>query len=90
MTVQVLIPLTMEYAYLRVGMFLTTNRLVGLVVKAFASRAEDPRLESRLRRDFAQSSHTNYFKLGTPVAILPAAWSYRISAGTGRPGVSIL
>ena len=29
------------------------NRLVGLVVKAFASRAEDPGLESRLRRDFS-------------------------------------
>ena len=26
--------------------------LVGLVVKASASRAEDPRFESRLRRDF--------------------------------------
>ena len=28
------------------------NRLVGLVVKASASRAGDPGLESRLRRDF--------------------------------------
>ena len=28
------------------------HRLVGLVVKASASRAEDPRFESRLRRDF--------------------------------------
>ena len=28
------------------------NRLVGLVVKASASRAEDPGFESRLRRDF--------------------------------------
>ena len=28
------------------------NLLVGLVVKASASRAEDPGLESRLRRDF--------------------------------------
>ena len=27
-------------------------RLVGLVVKATASRAEDPGFESRLRRDF--------------------------------------
>ena len=27
-------------------------RLVGLVVKASASRAEDPGFESRLRRDF--------------------------------------
>ena len=28
------------------------DRLVGLVVKASASRAEDPEFESRLRRDF--------------------------------------
>ena len=28
------------------------DRLVGLVVKAYASRAEDPGYESRLRRDF--------------------------------------
>ena len=30
----------------------TTHRLTGLVVKASASRAEDPGFESRLRRDF--------------------------------------
>ena len=30
-----------------------TYRLVGLVVKASASRAEDPGYESRLRRDFS-------------------------------------
>ena len=29
-----------------------THRLVGLVVKASATRAEDPGFESRLRRDF--------------------------------------
>ena len=29
------------------------DRLVGLVGKASASRAEDPRFESRLRRDFS-------------------------------------
>ena len=29
------------------------NRLDGLVVKASASRAEDPGFESRLRRDFS-------------------------------------
>ena len=32
--------------------FWTIHRLVGLVVKASASRAEDPGFESRLRRDF--------------------------------------
>ena len=34
------------------GASCTTYRLVGLVVKASASRAEDPGFESRLRRDF--------------------------------------
>ena len=46
--------------------------------------------ESRLRRDFSGLSHTSDFKIGTPVATLPGAWRYRVSAGTGRPGVSIL
>ena len=69
---------------------LPTCRLVGLVVKASASRAEDPGFESRLRGDFSGSSHTSDFKIGTPVVTLPGAWRYRVSAGTGRPGVSIL
>ena len=33
------------------GLTLNFHHLVGLVVKAFASRAEDPGFESRLRRD---------------------------------------
>ena len=66
------------------------NRLVGLVVKASASRAEDPEFESRLSRDFSGSSHTSDFKIGTPEATLPGAWRYMVSAGTGWPGVSIL
>ena len=65
-------------------------RLVGLVVKASASGAEDPGFESRLRRDFSGSSHTSDSKIGTPVATLPGAWRYRVSTVTGRPGVSIL
>ena len=36
------------------------------------------------------SSHTNDLKIGTPVVTLPGAWRYRVSTGTGRPGVSIL
>ena len=67
-----------------------SHRLVGLVVKASASRAEGPGFESCLRRDFFESSHTSDSKIGTPVATLPGAWRYRVSAGTGRPGVSIL
>ena len=68
----------------------TFHRLVGLVVKASASRVEDPGFESRLRQNFSGSSHTSDLKIGTPVATLPGAWRYRVSAGTGWPGVSIL
>ena len=39
---------------------------------------------------FPGSSHTSDLKLGTPVATLPGAWGYRVSAGTGWPRVSIL
>ena len=39
---------------------------------------------------FSGSSHTSDLQTGTPVATLPGAWRYRVSAGTGRPGVSIL
>ena len=52
--------------------------------------AEDSGFESRLRRDFSGSSHTGDSKIGAPVATLPGAWRYRVSAGTGWPGVSIL
>ena len=65
-------------------------RLVGQMVKVFASGAEDPGFEFRLRRDFSGSSHTSDLKIGTPVATLPNAWQYRVSTGTGWPGVSIL
>ena len=59
------------------------------MAKAFASRAADPRFDSRLRRgDFFGSSHTNDLKIGTPVATLPGAWHYMVSTGTGWPGVS--
>ena len=42
--------------------------------------------------DFFGSSNTSHLKelIGTSVATLPGAWRYRLSAGTGRPGVSIL
>ena len=62
------------------------HRLVGLVVKASASRAEDPLAPGI----FSGSSHTSDLNIGTPVATLPGAWRYRVSAGTGWPGVSIL
>ena len=66
------------------------DRLVGLVVKLSASWAEDPGFESCLRQDFSGSNHTSDLKNGTPVATLPGAWRYRVSAGTGWPGVGIL
>ena len=66
------------------------NRLGGLLVKASASGAEDPGFESRLRQDFSGSSHTSDLKIGTPVTTLPGAWHYRVSTGTGWPGVSTL
>ena len=41
------------------------------MVKASASRAEDPGFDSRLhRREFSRSSHTIDLKIGTPVATL--------------------
>ena len=40
--------------------------LIGLVVKASASRAEDPGFESCWRRDFSRSSHTSDLNIGTP------------------------
>ena len=74
----------------RRGRYQARHRLVGLVVKASASGAEDPGFESRLREIFPGPSHTSDFKIGTPVATLPGAWRYRVSAWTGRPCVSIL
>ena len=41
-------------------------------------------------RIFSGSSHTSDLKIGTPVATLPGALRCRVSAGSGRHGVSIL
>ena len=60
------------------------------MVKASAPRAEDHGFESRLRRDFFGVESYSDLKIGTPVATQPGAWCYRVIAGTGRPGVSIL
>ena len=87
-----------EHVYVRACMCMVSvcasgrprHRLGGLVVKASASGAEDPGFKSRLRRDFSGSSHTSDLKIGTPATTLPGAWHYRVSAGTGRLGVSIL
>ena len=73
------------------GARLECGHLVGQVVKASASWAEDPEFDSRLRHgDFSGPSHTSDLKIGTQVATLPCAWRYRVSSGTGWPGVSIM
>ena len=60
------------------------------MLKASASRAEIPGSNPVCNRIFPGSSHTSDLQIGTPVATLPGAWHYRISAGTGWPGVNIL
>ena len=66
-------------------------RLNGPVVKTSASRAEDPGFESRLCWDILPGRVIPVtYKIRTPVAALPGAWRYSVSAGTGWPGVSIL
>ena len=62
------------------------------MVKASASTAASAGFDSRLRRGdfFSGSSHTSDLKTGTPAATLPGARRYRVSAGTGWPGVGIL
>ena len=61
------------------------NLLVGLVVKASASRAEDPGFESRLRRDFFGVESYQWLKNWHSSGTLPGAWRYRVSTGTDWP-----
>ena len=63
------------------------DRLVGLVDKAPASRGSNPAYDGIFPGQVIPCSN---FKIGTQVATLPGACRYRVSAGTGRPGVSIL
>ena len=67
-----------------------TNRLVGLVVRHPPQERKIPGSNPACDGIYPGSSHTSDFKTGTPVATLPGAWHYRVSAGTGRPGASIL
>ena len=65
---------------------LCLNRLVGLVVKASASRAEDPGFDSRfLHGDCSGSTHTSDLKSCPPVATPTDVWRYMVSAETGWP-----
>ena len=70
--------------------FSTWYRLGGLVVRRPPRERKTPGSNPACGGIFSGSSHTSDFKICTPVATLPGAWHYRISAGTGRPGVSIL
>ena len=59
------------------------------MVKASTSRAADPGFVSRLLRNVGGSSYTNDLQIGNPVATLPGARHYRVSAGTGWPRLSV-
>ena len=66
------------------------DRLVDLVVRRPPREWKIPGSNPACSRIFSGSSHTSDSKIGTPVATLPGAWRYRVSAETGWPGVSIL
>ena len=66
------------------------HRLFGLVVRRPPRERKVPGSNPTWARIFSGSSHTSDLKMGTPVATLPGAWRYRVSTGTGLPGVSIL
>ena len=69
---------------------LSLHRLVGLVVRRLPREWKVPGSNPAGAGIFSGSSHTSDLNIGTPVATLPGAWHYRVSARTGRPGVSIL
>ena len=88
---KVIITMTTKAQICTAYSLLSGDSLVGLVVKASASRAEDLVFDSRFRDgDFSGSRYTSDVKVGTLEATLPSSWRYRGSAETGRPGVSIL
>ena len=64
--------------------------LVGLVVRCPPRERKVLGSNPACAGIFSGSSHTSDLNIGTPVATLPSAWRYRVSAGTGQPGVSIL
>ena len=66
------------------------DRLVGLVVRRPPRERKIPDSNTDCAGIFYGVDSYQYLKIGTPVATLPGAWRYRVSTGTGRPGVSIL
>ena len=69
---------------------LVKDRLVGLVVRRPPRERKILGSNPACAGIFWGSSRASHLKIGTPVATLPGAWRYRVSTGTGRPGVSIL
>ena len=77
----------------------TTTTILLLVMASLAQCLRCPSQERKISgsnpactKIFSGSSHitTSDFKIGAPVATLPGAWRYKVSAGTGWPGVSLL
>ena len=66
------------------------GRLIGPIVKTSASRVADLGLVHAFGVDCFLDSVIPDSEIDNPVPTLPGAWSYRVSAGTGWPGVSIL
>ena len=62
-----------------------TDCLIGLVVRRPPREWKIPGSSPACAGIFSGSSHTSDLKIGTPVATLPGAWRYRVSAGTGQP-----
>ena len=73
-----------------VSLSLSLYRLVGLMVRRPPRERKVPDSNPACAGISSGSCHTSDLKIGTPVATLPGAWRYRVSTGTGRPGVSIL
>ena len=67
-----------------------SDRLVGLVVKASALRAEGPGFQSHLRLDFFGVESYQWLQSWHSSGYPARPWRYRVSTGTGWPGVSIL
>ena len=64
-----------------VGCLRVRYRLVGLVVRRPPRERKIPGSNPACAGIFSGSSHTSDLKIGTPVATLPGAWRYRVSAG---------
>ena len=87
-------PRGVEYHY---AISLITLSSSAFLTALFAPTAEDPGFDSRLHKGGrggggggSGSSPTSDLKIGTQVAALRGTWRYKVSAGTGWPGISIL